>query len=56
MICSRPCKKSSAGRLILPSSPLNIACVFSPPAELTENEDAKKEIKQLASDLLREKD
>jgi type I restriction enzyme R subunit len=34
--------------------PLNIACVFSPPAELAENEDAKKDIQQLASDLLQE--
>ncbi|MHB1403551.1 MAG: type I restriction endonuclease subunit R [Thiobacillus sp.] len=36
--------------------PLNIACVFSPPAELAENEDAKKDIQQLSSDLLQEQE
>lgn len=36
--------------------PLNIACVFSPPAELAENEEAKKDIKQLSSDLLQEQE
>ncbi len=34
--------------------PLNIACVFSPPAELAENEEAKKDIKQLTGDLQQE--
>jgi type I restriction enzyme R subunit len=36
--------------------PMNIACVFSPPAELAENEEAKKDIKQLSSDLLQEQE
>jgi len=36
--------------------PLNIACVFSPPAELAENEEAKKDINQLSSDLLQEQE
>ena len=36
--------------------PLNIACVFSPPAELAENEEAKKDIKQLSSDLQQEQE
>ncbi len=36
--------------------PLNIACVFSPPAELAENDEAKKDIKQLASDLQQEQE
>jgi type I restriction enzyme, R subunit len=36
--------------------PLNIACVFSPPAELAENEESKKDIKQLSSDLLQEQE
>ena len=36
--------------------PLNIACVFSPPAELAENEGAKKDIQQLSSDLLQEQE
>lgn len=35
---------------------LNIACVFSPPAELAENEDAKKDIQQLSSDLQQEQE
>ena len=34
--------------------PLNIACVFSPPAQLAENEEARKDITQLASDLTQE--
>lgn len=34
--------------------PLNIACVFSPPAALAENEEARKDINQLASDLQQE--
>ena len=34
--------------------PLNIACVFSPPAELAENEETKKDIKQLTGDLQQE--
>jgi type I restriction enzyme, R subunit len=36
--------------------PLNIACVFSPPAELAENEEAKKDIKQLSGDLPQEQE
>uniref|UniRef100_UPI000593725C type I restriction enzyme subunit R domain-containing protein n=1 Tax=Chromobacterium haemolyticum TaxID=394935 RepID=UPI000593725C len=36
--------------------PLNIACVFSPPAELAENEEAKKDIQQLSSDLQQEQE
>lgn len=34
--------------------PLNIACVFSPPAELAENAEAKKDIEQLSEDLPQE--
>ncbi len=34
--------------------PLNIACVFSPPAELAENDEAKKDIQQIAGDLPQE--
>ncbi|MDP2406267.1 MAG: type I restriction endonuclease subunit R [Hydrogenophaga sp.] len=34
--------------------PLNIACVFSPPAQLAENEEARKDINQLSSDLPQE--
>lgn len=36
--------------------PLNIACVFSPPAQLAENSEAKKDIEQLAGDLVREQE
>ncbi|MNY89480.1 Type-1 restriction enzyme R protein [compost metagenome] len=36
--------------------PLNIACVFSPPAELAENETAKKDINQLSADLPQEQE
>ena len=36
--------------------PLNIACVFSPPAQLAENEEARKDINQLSSDLLQEQE
>jgi type I restriction enzyme R subunit len=36
--------------------PLNIACVFSPPAQLAENEEARKDITQLSSDLLQEQE
>jgi len=36
--------------------PLNIACVFSPPAELAENEAAKKDINQLSGDLPQEQE
>ena len=36
--------------------PLNIAAVFSPPAQLAENEKAKKDIEQLSEDLLQEKE
>ncbi|HRH72078.1 MAG TPA: type I restriction endonuclease subunit R, partial [Zoogloea sp.] len=36
--------------------PLNIACVFSPPAELAENEAARKDINQLSVDLLQEQE
>lgn len=35
-------------------NPLNVACVFSPPAELAENDEARKDINQLSSDLLQE--
>ncbi len=34
--------------------PLNIACVFSPPAQLAENPEAKKDIDQLTQDLPQE--
>ena len=34
--------------------PLNIACVFSPPAQLAENAEAKKDIAQLSEDLPQE--
>ncbi len=36
--------------------PLNIACVFSPPAQMAENADARKDIEQLAEDLLQEQE
>jgi type I restriction enzyme R subunit len=36
--------------------PLNIACVFSPPAQLAENPDAKKDIEQLSEDLPQEQE
>jgi type I restriction enzyme R subunit len=36
--------------------PLNIACVFSPPAQLAENADAKKDIEQLSEDLPQEQE
>ena len=36
--------------------PLNIACVFSPPAQLAENEEARKDITQLSSDLPQEQE
>ena len=36
--------------------PLNIACVFSPPAQLAENAEAKKDIEQLAEDLVQEQE
>ena len=35
--------------------PLNIACVFSPPAQLAENPESKKDIEQLAEDLEQER-
>ena len=35
--------------------PLNIACVFSPPAQLAENLESKKDIEQLAEDLEQER-
>ena len=35
-------------------TPLNIACVFSPPAQLAENAEAKKDIEQLSEDLPQE--
>lgn len=35
--------------------PLNIACVFSPPAQLAENAESKKDIEQLSEDLQQEK-
>ena len=35
--------------------PLNIACVFSPPAQLAETAESKKDIEQLAEDLEQEK-
>ncbi len=34
--------------------PLNIACVFSPPAQLAENAESKKDIEQLSEDLPQE--
>jgi type I restriction enzyme, R subunit len=34
--------------------PLNIACVFSPPAQLAENPESKKDIEQLSEDLPQE--
>jgi type I restriction enzyme, R subunit len=34
--------------------PLHIACVFSPPAQLAENAESKKDIEQFAEDLLQE--
>lgn len=36
--------------------PLNIACVFSPPAGLAENAEAKKDIEQLSADLPQEQE
>lgn len=36
--------------------PLNIACVFSPPAELAENDAARKDINQLSGDLPQEQE
>ena len=36
--------------------PLNIACVFSPPAELAENDTARKDINQLSGDLPQEQE
>lgn len=36
--------------------PLNIACVFSPPAQLAETPEAKKDIEQLSEDLEHEKE
>jgi type I restriction enzyme R subunit len=36
--------------------PLNIACVFSPPAQLAENAEAKKDIEQLSEDLPQEQE
>ncbi|TCV90601.1 type I restriction endonuclease subunit R [Sulfurirhabdus autotrophica] len=36
--------------------PLNIACVFSPPAQLAENPESKKDIEQLSEDLLQEQE
>ena len=36
--------------------PLNIACVFSPPAGLAENAEAKKDIEQLSEDLPQEQE
>ena len=35
--------------------PLNIACVFSPPAQLAETPESRKDIEQLAADLEQEK-
>ena len=35
---------------------LNIACVFSPPAQLAENPEAKKDIEQLSEDLPQEQE
>ncbi len=36
--------------------PLNIACVFSPPAQLAENAESKKDIDQLSEDLPQEQE
>jgi type I restriction enzyme R subunit len=36
--------------------PLNIACVFSPPAQLAENAETKKDIEQLSEDLPQEQE
>jgi type I restriction enzyme R subunit len=36
--------------------PLNIACVFSPPAQLAETPEAKKDIEQLSEDLQQERE
>lgn len=36
--------------------PLKIACVFSPPAQLAENPEAKKDIEQLSEDLQQERE
>ncbi len=36
--------------------PLNIACVFSPPAQLAETPEAKKDIEQLSEDLEHERE
>lgn len=36
--------------------PLNIACVFSPPAQLAENPEARKDIEQLSEDLPQEQE
>lgn len=36
--------------------PLNIACVFSPPAQLAENVESKKDIEQLSEGLQQEKE
>ena len=36
--------------------PLSIACVFSPPAQLAENPEAKKDIEQLSEDLPQEQE
>ena len=36
--------------------PLNIACVFSPPAQLAENPEVKKDIEQLSEDLPQEQE
>lgn len=36
--------------------PLNIACVFSPPPQLAENPEAKKDIEQLSEDLPQEQE
>ncbi|MCK9188135.1 type I restriction endonuclease subunit R [Acidithiobacillus sp.] len=37
-------------------TPLNIACVFSPPAQLAENPESKKDIDQLSEDLPQEQE
>ena len=36
--------------------PLNIACVFSPPAQLAENAESKRDIEQLSEDLPQEQE
>ena len=36
--------------------PLNVACVFSPPAQLAENPESKKDIEQLSEDLPQEQE